>query len=198
VRGPQVGRLADLLVASGAAVRQESGVRISVIGASRTEIGELAYRHGILLHELADQAIEDPPLSEALFPVSAVAAQAREAARVPVGATSAAAHADGPATGATPAARTAATARAYTGSSAAGTTSASAASAPVTVSVADSGAAQAAGSGETVVLLTPGVAVAATVNVPASGRTRTQPGLASVSGPLYRDESALPADLRSE
>jgi ABC-2 type transport system ATP-binding protein len=54
VRGPQVGRLADLLLAAGADVRWEAGNRILVSGAARTEIGELAYRHGILLHELAD------------------------------------------------------------------------------------------------------------------------------------------------
>lgn len=54
VRGPQVGRLADLLLAAGADVRRETGTRILVSGAPRTEIGELAYRHGILLHELAD------------------------------------------------------------------------------------------------------------------------------------------------
>ncbi|WP_051939887.1 ATP-binding cassette domain-containing protein [Phaeacidiphilus oryzae] len=64
VRGPQVGRLADLLVEQGAEVRRESGACISVSGVPRTEIGELAYRHGILLHELADRLVElgpEPP-----------------------------------------------------------------------------------------------------------------------------------------
>jgi ABC-type multidrug transport system ATPase subunit len=61
VRGPQVARLADLLSESGVAVRRESGNAISVEGLSRTEIGELAFRHGILLHELADQIVDHAP-----------------------------------------------------------------------------------------------------------------------------------------
>ncbi len=60
VSGPQVGRLADLLTEAGAQVRRESGTRIAVGGATRTEIGELAYRHGVLLHELADQVVSRP------------------------------------------------------------------------------------------------------------------------------------------
>jgi ABC-2 type transport system ATP-binding protein len=58
VRGPQVSRLADLLAARGARVRHDGGNVISVEGVARTEIGELAFRHGILLHELADQVVE--------------------------------------------------------------------------------------------------------------------------------------------
>ncbi|MEY9848611.1 ATP-binding cassette domain-containing protein [Streptacidiphilus sp. MAP5-3] len=61
VRGPQVARLGDLLSESGVAVRRESGNAISVEGLSRTEIGELAFRHGILLHELADQTVDHAP-----------------------------------------------------------------------------------------------------------------------------------------
>lgn len=61
VRGPQVARLADLLKASGATVRHEGGNAIAVEGMARTEIGELAFRHGILLHELADQVVEHAP-----------------------------------------------------------------------------------------------------------------------------------------
>ena len=60
VSGPQVGRLADLLTESGAQVRRESGTRIAVSGATRTEIGELAYRHGVLLHELTDHVVTRP------------------------------------------------------------------------------------------------------------------------------------------
>ena len=60
VAGPQVGRLADLLAEGGAQVRRQSGTRISVSGASRTEIGELAYRHGVLLHELTDHVVTRP------------------------------------------------------------------------------------------------------------------------------------------
>ncbi|WP_052442290.1 ATP-binding cassette domain-containing protein [Streptacidiphilus neutrinimicus] len=61
VRGPQVARLADLLAAAGAAVRHEGGNVISVEGLARTEIGELAFQHGILLHELADRVVEHAP-----------------------------------------------------------------------------------------------------------------------------------------
>ncbi|MER6399723.1 ATP-binding cassette domain-containing protein [Kitasatospora sp. NPDC001603] len=60
VRGPQMARLADLLAAQGAAVRRDGGAGLAVAGIDRTEIGELAYRHGILLHELADRVVEQP------------------------------------------------------------------------------------------------------------------------------------------
>ncbi|MEU8923383.1 ATP-binding cassette domain-containing protein [Kitasatospora sp. NPDC048545] len=60
VRGPQMARLADLLVEQGAEVRQDGSVGLAVAGVDRTEIGELAYRHGILLHELADRVVEQP------------------------------------------------------------------------------------------------------------------------------------------
>ncbi|MFD7411275.1 ATP-binding cassette domain-containing protein [Kitasatospora purpeofusca] len=60
VRGPQMARLADLLAGQGAQVRREGGTELAVSGVGRTEIGELAYRHGILLHELADRVAERP------------------------------------------------------------------------------------------------------------------------------------------
>ncbi|MDH6576564.1 ATP-binding cassette domain-containing protein [Kitasatospora sp. MAP5-34] len=60
VRGPQMARLADLLVEQGGQVRRDGGAGIAVSGVGRTEIGELAYRHGILLHELADRVVEQP------------------------------------------------------------------------------------------------------------------------------------------
>ncbi|WP_395294131.1 ATP-binding cassette domain-containing protein [Kitasatospora hibisci] len=60
VRGPQMARLADLLVGQGAKVRRDGGAGIAVAGIGRTEIGELAYRNGILLHELADRVVEQP------------------------------------------------------------------------------------------------------------------------------------------
>ncbi|WP_051944650.1 ATP-binding cassette domain-containing protein [Streptacidiphilus rugosus] len=62
VRGPQVARLADVLAAAGATVRREGGNVISVEGMARTEVGELAFRHGILLHELADHVVEHAPV----------------------------------------------------------------------------------------------------------------------------------------
>ncbi|MFE9427245.1 ATP-binding cassette domain-containing protein [Kitasatospora sp. NPDC006697] len=60
VRGPQMTRLADLLTAQGAQVRPEGGTGLAVAGLGRTEIGELAYRNGIMLHELADRVVEQP------------------------------------------------------------------------------------------------------------------------------------------
>ncbi|WP_316527299.1 ATP-binding cassette domain-containing protein [Kitasatospora brasiliensis] len=60
VRGPQMARLADLLVSQGAEVRRDGSAGLAVAGIDRTEIGELAYRHGILLHELADRMVEQP------------------------------------------------------------------------------------------------------------------------------------------
>ncbi|WP_162002459.1 ATP-binding cassette domain-containing protein [Streptomyces sp. CB01881] len=60
VRGPQMARLADLLAGQGAQVRRDGGAGLAVSGIGRTEIGELAYQHGILLHELADRVVEQP------------------------------------------------------------------------------------------------------------------------------------------
>jgi len=60
VRGPQMARLADLLLGQGVQVRRDGGAGIAVSGIGRTEIGELAYRNGILLHELADRVVEQP------------------------------------------------------------------------------------------------------------------------------------------
>ncbi|MFJ9609986.1 ATP-binding cassette domain-containing protein [Kitasatospora sp. NPDC101176] len=69
VRGPQMARLADLLVSQGAEVRRDGGAGLAVAGVERTEIGELAYRHGILLHELADRVVEQPA-PRAVLPVA--------------------------------------------------------------------------------------------------------------------------------
>ncbi|MDH6127752.1 ABC transporter ATP-binding protein [Kitasatospora sp. GP82] len=60
VRGPQMARLADLLAGQGVQIRRDGGAGLAVSGIGRTEIGELAYRHGILLHELADRVVEQP------------------------------------------------------------------------------------------------------------------------------------------
>ncbi|MFC8717140.1 ATP-binding cassette domain-containing protein [Kitasatospora sp. NPDC057198] len=60
VRGPQMARLADLLSAQGGQVRRDGGAGLAVSGIDRTEIGELAYRNGILLHELADRVVQRP------------------------------------------------------------------------------------------------------------------------------------------
>ena len=146
VSGPQVGRLADLLTEAGARVRRDGGARISVAGVTRTEIGELAYRNGILLHELADRIVETPPQPETrLVGARSSAVSARPTAAEPTAAE------------------------------------------PDDADPEDL-------FGETVVELTPGGAVAASV----AGRGRTPAGLAPAGTPPYRDASALPADLRSE
>ncbi|MFJ8435661.1 ATP-binding cassette domain-containing protein [Kitasatospora sp. NPDC094019] len=72
VRGPQMARLADLLAGQGAQVRRAGGTELAVSGVGRTEIGELAYRHGILLHELADRVSERPAPRAELRVVAAV------------------------------------------------------------------------------------------------------------------------------
>ncbi|MFE3110394.1 ATP-binding cassette domain-containing protein [Kitasatospora indigofera] len=69
VRGPQMARLADLLLGQGALVRRDGAVGLAVSGIGRTEIGELAYRHGILLHELAERVVEQPA-PRAVLPAS--------------------------------------------------------------------------------------------------------------------------------
>ncbi|WP_329580069.1 ATP-binding cassette domain-containing protein [Kitasatospora sp. NBC_01250] len=70
VRGPQMARLADLLVSQGAEVRRDGGAGLAVSGLGRTEIGELAYRSGILLHELADRVVEQPAPRTVLPPAA--------------------------------------------------------------------------------------------------------------------------------
>ncbi|GAA2795027.1 ATP-binding cassette domain-containing protein [Kitasatospora sp. CM 4170] len=89
VRGPQMARLADLLVGQGAQVRRDGGAGIAVAGIGRTEIGELAYRNGILLHELADRVVEQPA-PRATLPVASgrsgrVRVQPSRADSVPAG-----------------------------------------------------------------------------------------------------------------
>jgi hypothetical protein len=125
-----------------------------VVGVSRTQIGELAYRHGILLHELADRTAGSAPGAPAVPPLPPRRSTEATAAGSPVAAAAAAA---------------------------------SASTAP-------------AQPGETVVVLTPGSAVSASVPVPTADtatRSRVPAGLASVSGPLYRDEPPV-SDQRSE
>ncbi|MFC1419860.1 ATP-binding cassette domain-containing protein [Streptacidiphilus cavernicola] len=186
VRGPQVARLADLLAGTGAAVRADGGTRISVTGATRTEIGELAYRHGILLHELADRVVvEEPPRREALL----VAART-------------------PANPGTPADTRAADARAAAGPRAADTRAAHARAAEgpraadtraADTRAAESGSVEGDGLGETVVVISPGGSVSASVaGRSGTARSRVPAGPVPVSGPLYRDESVPTADLRSE
>lgn len=56
VRSPYAQRLAALLADEGAEVVAATGSRIAVYGSSSAAVGETAYRHGILLHHLADEA----------------------------------------------------------------------------------------------------------------------------------------------
>lgn len=55
VRSPYAERLAELLAGEGAEVVAAGGSRIAVYGSSSAVVGETAYRHGILLHHLADE-----------------------------------------------------------------------------------------------------------------------------------------------
>lgn len=56
VRSPYAQRLAGLLAEDGVEVVASSGSRIAVYGATSAAVGEIAYRHGILLHRLADES----------------------------------------------------------------------------------------------------------------------------------------------
>ncbi|MET9605554.1 ATP-binding cassette domain-containing protein [Streptomyces sp. NPDC006512] len=61
VRTPHAARLADVLTREARAAQRaveivaESGSRLSVYGSNCAEIGEAAYRHGVLVHQLADE-----------------------------------------------------------------------------------------------------------------------------------------------
>ncbi|MEU9299837.1 ATP-binding cassette domain-containing protein [Streptomyces sp. NPDC048269] len=61
VRTPHAARLADVLGREARAARRaveivaESGSRLSVYGSNCAEVGEAAFRHGVLVHQLADE-----------------------------------------------------------------------------------------------------------------------------------------------
>ncbi|SFE92564.1 ABC-type multidrug transport system, ATPase component [Actinacidiphila alni] len=55
VRSPYAQRLGALLADSGAEVIAATGSRIAVYGTNSAAVGETAYRHGILLHHLAEE-----------------------------------------------------------------------------------------------------------------------------------------------
>ncbi|MFF3013949.1 ATP-binding cassette domain-containing protein [Streptomyces sp. NPDC057939] len=61
VRTPHAARLADVLTREARAAQraveivEESGSRLSVYGSDCAEIGEAAFRHGVLVHQLADE-----------------------------------------------------------------------------------------------------------------------------------------------
>ncbi|MGW1994605.1 ATP-binding cassette domain-containing protein [Embleya sp. NPDC001921] len=55
VRTPQVARLSALLRAEGVHTTRPGGTTLTVLGADRARVGEIAFRGGILLHELAER-----------------------------------------------------------------------------------------------------------------------------------------------
>ncbi|MFC4035073.1 ATP-binding cassette domain-containing protein [Streptomyces polygonati] len=59
VRSPYAERLAGLLADDGAEVVTGTGSRIAVFGSTCAAVGEAAYRHGILLHHLAEETGRD-------------------------------------------------------------------------------------------------------------------------------------------
>ncbi|MGW2058954.1 ATP-binding cassette domain-containing protein [Streptomyces sp. NPDC001840] len=82
VRTPHAARLADALSREARAERRsvevvaEAGSRLTVYGSSCPEIGETAFRHGVLVHQLADEfgdtgpePVHHPALTAALAPI---------------------------------------------------------------------------------------------------------------------------------
>ncbi|MGJ5752855.1 ATP-binding cassette domain-containing protein [Streptomyces puniciscabiei] len=68
VRSPQAARLAALLTKEARTARRsvevvrEGGNRLSVYGSTTADVGETAFRHGILVHQLADEIGDMGPL----------------------------------------------------------------------------------------------------------------------------------------
>ncbi|MFI1648716.1 ATP-binding cassette domain-containing protein [Streptomyces avidinii] len=83
VRTPHAARLADVLGREARAARRvveivaESGSRLSVYGSNCAEVGEAAFRHGVLVHQLADET------GDAGAPTAPVPAARTEAASPP-------------------------------------------------------------------------------------------------------------------
>lgn len=75
VRTPHAARLADVLGREARAAQraveivEESGSRLAVYGSSCAEVGEAAFRHGVLVHRLADETgdtgVSSPPVPHA-------------------------------------------------------------------------------------------------------------------------------------
>ncbi|MEU3665964.1 ABC transporter ATP-binding protein [Streptomyces virginiae] len=84
VRTPHAARLADVLGREARAARraveivEESGSRLSVYGSNCAEVGEAAFRHGVLVHQLADET-GDAGASTAPVPHARAAATATTA-----------------------------------------------------------------------------------------------------------------------
>ncbi|MFD8913409.1 ATP-binding cassette domain-containing protein [Streptomyces sp. NPDC059575] len=86
VRSPQAARLATLLAKEARVERRsvevvpEGGNRISVYGSTTADIGEAAYRHGIMVHQLADEIGDMGPGGEL---ADTAGAEGRPGAEIP-------------------------------------------------------------------------------------------------------------------
>ncbi|MER7736014.1 ABC transporter ATP-binding protein [Streptomyces erythrochromogenes] len=97
VRTPHAARLADVLGREARAAQraveivEESGSRLSVYGSNCAEVGEAAFRHGVLVHQLADEtgdagaSTAPVPHARAAAAGTAAAGAAAEPAEVPGG-----------------------------------------------------------------------------------------------------------------
>ncbi|WP_284575249.1 ATP-binding cassette domain-containing protein [Streptomyces sp. 2P-4] len=99
VRTPHAARLADVLNREARAgqrpveIVEEAGNRLAVYGSSCAEVGEAAFRHGVLVHQIADET-GDTREPAAAVPAARTGSDGGDAAAAP------AAQAPGPATGA--------------------------------------------------------------------------------------------------
>jgi len=84
VRTPHAARLAALLIKEARVARrsvevvQEDGNRLSVYGSTCADVGESAFRHGILIHQLADEVGDMGPGAGAVPPAASSAATTAE------------------------------------------------------------------------------------------------------------------------
>ncbi|MEU6281826.1 ATP-binding cassette domain-containing protein [Streptomyces sp. NPDC047028] len=92
VRSPHAARLAALLAKEARAGRRsvevvrEGGNRLSVYGSTTADVGEIAFRNGILVHQLADEVGDMGPASGTVAEDGAEPSRtARAAAQVPAG-----------------------------------------------------------------------------------------------------------------
>ncbi|MBT2481932.1 ATP-binding cassette domain-containing protein [Streptomyces sp. ISL-94] len=95
VRTPHAARLADVLGREARAAQraveivEESGSRLSVYGSSCAEVGEAAFRHGVLVHQLADETgVGGAPASPVPHARAATAAASGATADAPTAAAS--------------------------------------------------------------------------------------------------------------
>ncbi|MFE2509534.1 ABC transporter ATP-binding protein [Streptomyces naganishii] len=89
VRSPQAARLAALLSKEARTGRRsvevvrEEGNRLSVYGSTCADVGEVAFRHGILVHQLADEVGDMGPGAGGAEPAAVTTATAAEPVPVP-------------------------------------------------------------------------------------------------------------------